>query len=252
METPRQDNRQAQVRQFLDGAKRWLRILSKDFRRRLYRATFVVEVVGVLVVCFYAVQAWKANGLMRQSIESAQRPYVGLGKADGTLAEFRPNGDYTNMIFWFHNGGRESAHDFTLNVCTLNQILFTKECALPIHIRPIRPPEVIQGIKVPNQWVGVDFPGNSDRKELRLAIKTKEIEDAKRGIQPKGRMPFELIGTIEYTDAFGEYCCKQICIMWNDFLGQLDSCWDPRRTPITGLLLQGREPRCPSVPTVCD
>jgi|HubBroStandDraft_1064217.scaffolds.fasta_scaffold22710_2 hypothetical protein len=249
---PRLENRRAQVRQSLDSAKRWLRILSKDFRRRLYRATFVVEVIGVLVVCFYAVQAWQANKLVRQSIESAQRPYVSLGKTDGTVAEFRPNGDYTNMIFWFHNGGRESAHDFTLNVCTVNQIVFTNECTKPIHIRPILPPVVIQGIQVPNQWVGVDFPGNTDRKELRLAIKTTEIEDAKRGVQPKGRLPFEIVGTIEYTDAFGEYCCKPICVMWNSFLGQLDSCWDPRRRPISGLLLRGREPLCPDIQAVCD
>ena len=226
-----------------------------DPQERRYR----LERGALCVAAAYAaasVLMWRAmiaaNNLTQQNIRASERPYVSLGKQDGTIAEFRPNGDYTNIIFWFHNGGRESAHDFTLNVCTVNQIVFTKECARAIHTRPIRPPLVVKGIEIPNQWVGVDFPGNSDRKELRLAIKTSDIEDAKRGTVPKGRLPFDLIGTIEYTDAFGEYCCKQICVMWDAFLGRLDSCWDPRRTPITGLLLQGREPRCPDVPNVCD
>src|ERR1700689_2499279 len=113
---PRLENRRAQVRQSLDSAKRWLRILSKDFRRRLYRATFVVEVIGVLGVCFYAVQAWQANKLVGQSIESAQRPYVSFGKTAGPVAEFRTNRDYPNMLFRFRNAVRESAQDFTLNV----------------------------------------------------------------------------------------------------------------------------------------
>jgi hypothetical protein len=72
----RQEDRYAQVRQFLDGAKRWKHILTKDFRRRVYRAPFFIEVVGFLVVCFYAAQAYQANILTRQVLEATTRPVV--------------------------------------------------------------------------------------------------------------------------------------------------------------------------------
>src|SRR5271167_1653943 len=35
--------------------------------------------------------------------------------------------------------------------------------------------------------------------------------------------PASSVGTIEYTDAFDEYCCKQICLFWDAYLGRLDS-----------------------------
>src|ERR1700687_1357899 len=44
-----QKDRHAQLRQCYNGAKRWARIVTKDFRRRSYRATFFLEVLGFFV-----------------------------------------------------------------------------------------------------------------------------------------------------------------------------------------------------------
>lgn len=74
-----QENRCAQIRQCRDSVKRWLRILSKDFRRRLYRAPFFLELIGVLVVGFYAYEAYKQNVLLGKSVAQqvlVNRPVV--------------------------------------------------------------------------------------------------------------------------------------------------------------------------------
>jgi hypothetical protein len=56
---------------------------AKIFRRRLYRATFVLEVLGILVVGFYTCQAYianrlarQANGLSREALTSVQRAFI--------------------------------------------------------------------------------------------------------------------------------------------------------------------------------
>jgi hypothetical protein len=67
---PRQKNSRAQIHSFYEGGNRWLRILCKDFRRRLYRAKFVLEVLGVIVVGAYTFQAYRANQLTRQIVRS--------------------------------------------------------------------------------------------------------------------------------------------------------------------------------------
>jgi hypothetical protein len=50
------------------AVKRSLNILQKDFRRRLYRAPFVIEVLGILVLYAYTRAAYQANHLTRLAL----------------------------------------------------------------------------------------------------------------------------------------------------------------------------------------
>ena len=66
----------AQTNQFYENIKRWRRIIFKDFRRRLHKASFALEVVAILVAGVYTLEAWRANGLTREALESVQRAFV--------------------------------------------------------------------------------------------------------------------------------------------------------------------------------
>jgi hypothetical protein len=66
----------AQTNQFYENIRRWRRIIFKDFKRRLHKASFALEVVAILVAGIYTFEAWKANGLTREALESVQRAFV--------------------------------------------------------------------------------------------------------------------------------------------------------------------------------
>lgn len=102
--------------------KRWLRILGKDFRRRLYRATFALEVLGVLIVGCYTLQAWKQSRLLTQSVNEqvlSNGPLIyphGV-EATGWTADKIPVPNKVHIIF--HNYGKSLA----LTVVTIGQIM---------------------------------------------------------------------------------------------------------------------------------
>jgi hypothetical protein len=62
---------QALVKTCFQETKRWCRIISKDFRRKLYRAPFVLEVIGVLAVIAYTY--WT-----RQMLLDSTRPVIAI------------------------------------------------------------------------------------------------------------------------------------------------------------------------------
>ena len=59
-----------------NGAKRWAHIFGTDFCLGLFRARFVVQVVGIVVVGAYTFQAYRANQLTREAITLNQRPIL--------------------------------------------------------------------------------------------------------------------------------------------------------------------------------
>ena len=56
------------------GFKRWRRIFFKDFRLRLYRARFGIEIIGLLGLLYYAYQAKISNTLTREIVRSTIAP----------------------------------------------------------------------------------------------------------------------------------------------------------------------------------
>jgi hypothetical protein len=58
------------------GFKRWLYILSKDFRLKFYRIRFVLELAGFVVITFYTCQAYRGNQLTRTLVHGTVAPLI--------------------------------------------------------------------------------------------------------------------------------------------------------------------------------
>jgi hypothetical protein len=88
------------LQQAYQGFKRWLRIFLKDFRLRLYRARFIVEVVGLIVLGIYTYQAREANRIARNNAERELRAYVSLSETrpDWTSHLKKPTSDAGQVI----------------------------------------------------------------------------------------------------------------------------------------------------------
>jgi hypothetical protein len=101
------------IAQAYKGFMHWLRIVTKDFRLSCYRARFVLEVAGLLVLAFYTYEARYANQLTRE----ARRPYIwftnndGLGRPQFVL---NTNKSGLGQVIWdwhFTNYGQSPAYN---------------------------------------------------------------------------------------------------------------------------------------------
>src|ERR1700730_18068982 len=63
--------------------------LKRDFCHRLRKASFVLEIIGVVIVGVYTCATLRSNRDANRRFEISQRPYVALGREDGVLMEFR-------------------------------------------------------------------------------------------------------------------------------------------------------------------
>jgi hypothetical protein len=112
----RQENRQAQVQQFRDGAKRWLRIVSKDFRRRFYRAPFFVEVIGLLVLSGYAWAAHHANQLTHEALQVTERAYVDVQNVERVNLGSFETARVAEALVLYKNSGLTPARQLTVDL----------------------------------------------------------------------------------------------------------------------------------------
>jgi hypothetical protein len=222
------------------------------FRKRL-------EIGALLVAAFYAVVTYRLWRTAIDTERAAQRPYVSLGREDGTIAEIigqsASQPEDTDIRLWFRNTGRQTAHDFTTNLCTMADV-WANKCGPSHHVRPLNSPDMIGGIPIHNTWLGVDV-GSDTYRDAIVGVKTSDLEQTRALPLPffydpkRSRgVPVQIVGTIEYTDSFDEYCCKEICVLFmGAVLNSFDTCWDPTRSSIVALL---PFPRCPTTPTTCD
>jgi hypothetical protein len=64
------------IQRAYQGFKRWLSIIVKDFRRRVYRVPFILEVIGLIILGVYTYQARRANQLTQEVVRSTVSPSV--------------------------------------------------------------------------------------------------------------------------------------------------------------------------------
>jgi hypothetical protein len=266
-EKPGQGQEQAAAGQH--ERERYERIAKIAARRRRDRRwqnlKFLVECVAALATVAIAVSTYSYvnySAKQWQTMERAQRPHVALGRRDGVVAEFKEMGPYPGITFWFHNDGFEAAHDFSVNVCTMDAVLKAK--CLTHYLRPYK--TITKGsfsvTVVP--WAGVDIAGDSDRAEFSTMFSKEQIEQIKRETiselqrSVKGKKPDKddpsllglIQGTMEYTDSLGDYCCKPFCVSWGPSSASWEPCWDASHMLILNSL--PTLPRCPQVTTTCD
>jgi hypothetical protein len=115
-----QKDRYAQLRQCFSGAKRWARIVTRDFRRRLYRATFFLEILAFLVLGFYAWEAYTQKVEMAKSVDQQVLSNGPLIYHNGIEATGRGLKNIPNKVkITFRNYGRSLA----LSIVTIGHIV---------------------------------------------------------------------------------------------------------------------------------
>jgi hypothetical protein len=96
----------------------WDQRLILSFEGAIAFATMLYVVVALLQRSTMNEQLAAMLSANRQNGESfiaSQRPYVSVGKADGTIGEFDTvNGDEAGLLLYFHNGGNLPALRFNL------------------------------------------------------------------------------------------------------------------------------------------
>jgi hypothetical protein len=101
----------------------------------------IITLFGFGIGIFTLRRLTESNDLTRQNFQATQRPYVSLGRKDGTLAEFVEPKDKSptepvGIKLYFQNAGQSAA--LTPNVGILATTLFLTKGASP-SVHPFRP-----------------------------------------------------------------------------------------------------------------
>jgi len=199
-------------------------------------ATVAIACLTVVYV-IYSAKQWQvmsdqanimiaANKQARETFEASQRPYVGVGRPDGKLAEFRKNGGNTEIVVYFANAGVDPASPFTTNVySTVPSPQFVPEAHIGrfLDLDPRHYPFAVKpagaGILYIN--AGADLPGHS----LRPVLVRKESVPNREQLRKvkSGKLLLLLIGTFEYCDRAGYLQCEGFSLKYeptiDDFVG---------------------------------
>jgi hypothetical protein len=157
-------------------------------------ALTTILAIAAIVTNFQTCAALKET---RVSFKSGERPFVSLGRADGTVAEFTKND--AAVILYFQNSGHLPAKRFYLQIIEDHGTIQNMG-----RFRSPRNPKLIADI-------GGDsaIPGSSIHKEI--------IEDDRlsptsvKAIKQNGGT---ISGHFEYCDDFGEYTCEQFMLRY--------------------------------------
>ena len=177
----------------------------------------LATVAYVTVALFQWCAMLDANQHSDLSFKASQRPYVGIGRKDGTMGRFIEPIDpakKASVLLYFHNGGQLPALNFNV------QLFKPEGSTLEQHMARL---EGENGARMQVAG-GITIPGDSDRKAMfEDWISEPDVELAKSG---KKLIPIN--GFFEYCDEFGGYVCTQ-------FTGR----YEPRQVPEFNLVMTG-------------
>lgn len=184
----------------------WLRMTIRRCRnqiRQWWESRPLEMVIAFATVAYVVVALFQWNAMSGAneetdlSFQASQRPYVGIGRKDGTmghLVEVEEKRKAT-IILYFHNGGRLPALNF--NVQLFNAEGSTVEQHMARLAYKGRPEVQVAG--------GNIIPGDSDRKAIfEDWIANTDVELAK-----KRKRVIAINGMFEYCDEFGDYVCQR-------------------------------------------
>jgi hypothetical protein len=207
-----QQKGRAKIKNRFENLKRYLGVLGKDFQRRLHRAPFVLEVIGVCIVSAYTYQAWLANRLTREAIEAGQRPILSVKLTDKTLIV----GNVPKMNFEIDNLGRIPALNVRLKACGDIAIIPDDKFVLPDCATAPHPASVI-------------FPGYPEQEHAHGHHPMSASED----VAIKNKVSaFYVMGLIRYADAhradyFTRFCFRYPSLAADSSESEAQSCPNP-------------------------
>jgi len=184
---------------------RWRMILRRCWNRvRQWWETRPLELVIAFATVTYVVVSFFQWNAMRSaneeadlSFQASQRPYVGIGRKDGTMGNLveLEEGKKVTVVLYFHNGGRLPALNFNV------QLFAAKGPTLEQHMTRL----AYRGRPAVQMAGGNIIPGDSDRK----AIFENWIDNTDFELAKKGKKTIPINGMFEYCDEFGDYFCRR-------------------------------------------
>jgi hypothetical protein len=175
---------------------------AKNYTERWIMLFTAALAATAIITNFQTCSALRDN---RSTFEESQRPYVSIGRQDGSVGGFselaNANGNVA-VVLYFHNGGNLPASRF-------NARLFTPTGPTPetqLHMARLKNDQTtmyIDGLK--------EISRDSDDTETFLNwIPQTDVIAAREG---KKTIPVN--GFFEYCDEFGNYACREFSI-WFD------------------------------------
>lgn len=183
--------------------------LKNDFRRRVRKTNFILEIFGAILIFGYAtIAALQWSAMNQANIQNAdnfvasQRPYVSIGKRDGTIGAFVDPLDAKGkaaVVLYFHNGGNLPASGFNVRLFVVPTPYRDYHMAR-LRNRTMDLTVYLGGLK--------DIARDSDNTELFPNLYSQaDVMSARAGSKT-----IALNGFFEYCDAFGEYVCRDFTI----------------------------------------
>ncbi len=198
--------------------------------RRAWNITYPIN-AGLLIIAaltgaaitWQSIYAGRTLTETRNEFKTAERPYVSLGRKDGTIAEFAAPKDLTanqpvGLKLYFQNGGRSPA--LSVNVGLIfSPMSIVGAGASPFNKQPFQP--LIQGFhrlqRTTDEHGGVSSVGGgisiSPQSEyVKLLPEQFSQEEWQRAL--KGEIAPIIFGMFEYCDEFGNYTCREFSLFW--------------------------------------
>jgi len=165
-------------------------------------------VILVATTCYavIALLQWgamkRANSQTAENFIASQRPYVSVGKRDGTIGGFVDPTDAKGkvaVVLYFHNGGNLPASRFNV------QLFAAAGPSRVMHMARLKNKAMDMTVYVAGLK---DIARDSDNTEFFPNwISQADVMSARAG-----EKPISLDGLYEYCDAFGEYVCHEFTV----------------------------------------
>ena len=163
-------------------------------------ATIVIAAFTIVLACVSNRQ-WEAmvesNASIEQNFIASERPYVSMGRRDGTVGNFivpTDPGAKAGIMLYFHNSGHLPALRFNVSIKPLHMVRVQNIASGGITL--------IAGKK--------DIGGDSDA----AAMFEQKVDRQVAISAEKGTSRYRLEGFFEYCDDFGEYTCRDFEITY--------------------------------------
>lgn len=211
-----------------------------ESRLRVEKRVFWVGLFGLFgllyTLCLTRVATNAATDQAKAALSAlySQRPYMRLGKADGTIAKYTaPTGNTKKgtIVLYFRNTGPVAAINFLTNVVRVvpsDKALFSQQDRGERHIERW---QVWEGSVFPGQVsTGGDMVEANSIEEVVLDEKwTPTIEEWKLIDGGKSENSFSITGNLEYCDSWGKYHCEMFYLYYRPaplsrFTAQMSRC----------------------------
>jgi hypothetical protein len=214
-----QKDRYAQILQCYGIAERWANIVTKDFRRNLYRARFFLEVLGFLVLSFYAWEAYRQKVEMAKGVEQQVLSNGPLIYQNGVDARESTNDGIPNEAHvTFHNYGKSLA----LTVVVIGHIMAGDSADSPPHDPGCNPN--VSSLPKGSYLDALDPDPNRPFYKDWAPLDEKQLSEVRNGksLYAVGCVYYYGIDRthIFYTD---------VCVLWDRAKG-FQTCNDPARS----------------------